>query len=118
MNRNLSGLQFSSVRDSFSTSHYAYLPGDEDYAGAVHVNHPSADEPAELSSIRVRDQYQGRGLGSALLEHALAQHGDRPMTLEASPFGNEAMSKSQLQSFYARHGFQPNRRGGGMTRKP
>ena len=59
MNRNLQALQFDAVRGAYSTTHYAYLPGEEEHAGFVSVNHVT-DEPAELASLRVMDEHQGK----------------------------------------------------------
>jgi GNAT superfamily N-acetyltransferase len=106
----LNSIQFRSQHDAYTTTHIAYFPGHERLpAGYASVNHLPG-EPAELASLRVEDRDQGKGVGSALLDHVIREHpGD--MELHASPFGNERLDVGQLRSFYARHGFQPDRDG-------
>jgi GNAT superfamily N-acetyltransferase len=97
-----------------SPAHADKQPGPDSTTTAGARSLDDTYEPAELASLRVADDYQSRGIGGALLDHAIAQH-PGPMELLPSPFGNQALSKGQLPDFYARHGFRDERP---LTKRP
>jgi hypothetical protein len=49
-------VQYRTVPDAYSTSHYVYLPGEDAYVGVVYVSLPSPDDPSELAYGRIRGQ--------------------------------------------------------------
>lgn len=67
---------------------------------AMHTHHPQTPPHDYLAYLAVRPQWQGRGIGSRLLEHRHRQLDTDPMPayLEATGLRNQAL--------YLRHGYQ------------
>ena len=60
---------------------------------------PAEDGTVELSRLYVLPQYQGRGLGSALLEAAARQYPNNIMRLEVQQQNTQALAFYQTQGF-------------------
>jgi ribosomal protein S18 acetylase RimI-like enzyme len=58
--------------------------------------------PGYIASLYVHPSASGRGIGAALLRHALTDLGDRPVTLWVFETNSRALH------LYARHGFSPD----------
>lgn len=91
----------SLVRSLRSTRQSVWLMGDD--AAMVLWHHPHA---LRIYGIAVRPGAQGRGLGVALLEHALVvarRQGARRIMLEA------AADRPRLLAWYEQHGYRRER---------
>ncbi|MBA7514119.1 hypothetical protein ES705_06143 [subsurface metagenome] len=83
---------------------YSYIEGGKAVGFAAYSRVPTADRVFELDWLGVKPEYQGRGVGSALLKHIeeeLKKLGARLLYLETSSMDEY----SEIRRFYDRRGF-------------
>ncbi|KJS53243.1 acetyltransferase [Streptomyces rubellomurinus subsp. indigoferus] len=91
------------LRDNFSPRHTTVVLVDHALAGCVTVR-PDDRGGRYLEYFYLRPQHQGRGLGTAVLRHVLAE-----ADAAGEPVRLQALQGSASRRLYERHGFTAER---------
>ncbi|CAB4140940.1 hypothetical protein UFOVP399_31 [uncultured Caudovirales phage] len=84
---------------------------DEIQIGKASVELTRVDDRMTINRLKVPENARGRGEASRALDAVLQQADEQGLTvfLTADPVGAGGLSKTQLEAFYKRHGFVPNK---------
>lgn len=104
---NMNAYQFAHMTTDQGVHIYTALDERGTHVGQAQLS--IAGRSQYLDSLHVTDGHRGRGVGTALVNHVLSQHGSRAVTLEASPYGmgEDRLNQEQLEQMYTKHGFTP-----------
>ncbi|MFD7449472.1 GNAT family N-acetyltransferase [Kitasatospora sp. NPDC059827] len=89
------------LRDGFSPQHTSIVLVGREFAGSVAVR-PAEQGGRWLEHFYLRPRHQGRGLGSAVLRHVLAEADSA-----GEPVRLDVLQGSAARRLYERHGFEP-----------
>jgi GNAT superfamily N-acetyltransferase len=84
---------------------------DEIKIGKASVEVTRVDDSMTINRLKVPENARGQGEASKALKEVLRQADEQGLTvfLTADPIGAGGMSKTQLEAFYKRNGFVPNK---------
>jgi GNAT superfamily N-acetyltransferase len=58
-----------------------------------------------LSDLQTKDEFQGLGPGSKLLDFVISKYQGVDLYLRPQPYKSKTLSEKQLRRFYSKHGF-------------
>lgn len=76
------------------------------------------DKPVIIQTLKTEAAARGHGIGTALMNEAIADYGHRDINIRPTPFGGKPMNKKQLQDFYGKFGFKQDREDPGLMTRP